>query len=152
MGIKLISTAFQDGGMIPAKYTCDGQNISPPLNWSGIPQSAKALALVSEDPDAPGKTWVHWVVYDLPPTATQLPEGVRPEETISGGGKQGKNDFGKIGFGGPCPPSGTHRYFFRLYALDRETGIQPGAMKEQLMKAIEGHVVAEGELMGRYKR
>ena len=152
MGIKLTSTAFQDGDMIPAKYSCDGQNISPPINFSGLPPSAKSLALVCDDPDAPGKTWVHWVLYDLPPTATELAENIAHEEKLSKGGKQGKNDFGKIGYGGPCPPSGTHRYVFRLFALDNETGIEPGATKEQLMKAIEGHMVAEGELMGRYKR
>ena len=152
VSIKLTSTAFQDGGMIPAKYTCDGQNVSPPLNWSGTPANVQGFALVCEDPDAPGKTWVHWVVYDLPSTITQLPEAAPAQETLASGGKQGKNDFGKIGYGGPCPPSGTHRYFFRLYALDKTTDLKAGATKDQLMNATEGHIIGQGELMGRYKR
>jgi len=152
VSIKLTSTAFQDGGMIPAKYTCDGQNVAPPLNWSGTPANVQGLALVCDDPDAPGKTWVHWVVYDLPSTSTQLPEATPAKETVASGGKQGKNDFGKIGYGGPCPPSGTHRYFFKLYALDKTTDLKAGATKDQLMNAIQGHIIGQGELMGRYKR
>jgi len=152
MTIKLTSTAFQDGGLIPARYTCDGPNVSPPLSWSGLPPGTKSLALVCEDPDAPGKTWTHWVVYGIPPTTMQLAEGIVHEETLSNGGKQGKNDFGKIGYGGPCPPSGTHRYFFKLSALDSEISLEPGATKDQLLGAIDGHVLAQGELMGKYKR
>lgn len=152
MTIKLTSTAFQDGGLIPARYTCDGPNVSPPLSWSGLPPGTKSLALVCEDPDAPGKTWTHWVVYGIPPTTMQMAEGIVHEETLSNGGKQGKNDFGKVGYGGPCPPSGTHRYFFKLSALDSETSLEPGATKDQLLGAIDGHVFAQGELMGKYKR
>lgn len=152
MSIKLTSTAFQDGGLIPSNYTCDGANVSPTLNWSGVPPTAKALAIVCEDPDAPGKTWVHWVVYDIPPTTMQLSEGIVHEEKLSNGSKQGTNDFKKVGYGGPCPPSGTHRYFFRLYALDSETSLGLGATKERLLEAIDGHVLAQGELMGKYKR
>ena len=152
MSIKLTSTAFQDGGLIPSNYTCDGANVSPTLNWSGVPPTAKALAIVCEDPDAPGKTWVHWVVYDIPPTTMQLPEGIVHEEKLSNGSKQGTNDFKNVGYGGPCPPSGTHRYFFRLYALDSETSLGLGATKERLLEAIDGHVLAQGELMGKYKR
>lgn len=152
MSIKLTSTAFQDGALIPSKYTCDGPNVSPQLSWSAVPPGAKALALVCDDPDAPGKTWVHWVVYDIPPITMELPEGIVHEEKLSNGGKQGQNDFGKIGYGGPCPPSGTHRYFFRLYALDSETSLELGATKDQLWKAIDGHVLAQGELMGKYQR
>ena len=152
MAIRLTSTAFNEGEMIPAKYTCDGANVSPPLSWSGAPEKTKSLALIADDPDAPGKTWVHWVVYDLPASADSLPENVAKQETISSGGKQGTTDFKKIGYGGPCPPSGTHRYFFKIYALDDETELKPGATKDELLKAMEGHTVAQGQLMGKYKR
>jgi Raf kinase inhibitor-like YbhB/YbcL family protein len=152
MSIKVTSIAFKDGEMIPKQYTCDGANVSPPLSWSGLPTSAKALALICDDPDAPGRTWVHWVVYDLPASANSLPENVTKEEKLTGGGKQGTTDFKKIGYGGPCPPSGTHRYYFKLFALDAETSLNPGATKDQLLKAMEGHIVAQGQLMGRYKR
>ena len=152
MAIKISSTAFQDGGLIPAKYTCDGANISPPLAWSGLPITTKSVALIVDDPDAPGRTWVHWVVYDLPAGNKQLAENLATQETISGGGKQGTNDFRKIGYGGPCPPSGTHRYFFKLYALDVEKILTPGATKEDLIKAMEGHILDQGELMGKYQR
>ena len=141
-------------------YTCDGQNISPPLAWSGVPSNAKSLALICDDPDAPGKTWVHWVLYDLPPfigesgtsSYGELSENVSPQESPGGRGKQGTNDFKKIGYGGPCPPSGTHRYLFKLYALDAETSLNPGATKEQLLKAMEGHIIAQGQLIGQYSR
>jgi Raf kinase inhibitor-like YbhB/YbcL family protein len=146
--LKLNSTAFVEGGAIPAQYTCDGTNISPPLAWSNLPPNTKAVALTVDDPDAPLKTWVHWVVYDLPATTTQLAENVK--NTLPGGGKQGTNDFRKASYGGPCPPSGTHRYFFKLYALDAETSLQPGATKDDLLKAMEGHILARGELMGKY--
>jgi Raf kinase inhibitor-like YbhB/YbcL family protein len=152
LALKLTSAAFEEGGMIPAKYTCDGDNVSPPLAWSGVPESAKTLALVADDPDAPRGTWVHWVVYQIPATEKGLPENVPARETLDGGARQGKNDFKNTGYGGPCPPSGTHRYFFHLYALDAEPNPPSGVSKEQLLKAIEGHVVAEGQLMGRYQR
>jgi Raf kinase inhibitor-like YbhB/YbcL family protein len=152
MSIKVTSTAFKDGQMIPKQYTCDGANVSPPLSWSGVPANAKTIALIVDDPDAPGKTWVHWVVYDLPVSATALPENVPKDEKLTGGGKQGTNDFRKIGYGGPCPPKGTHRYYFKLYALDIETSLNPGATKDQLLRASEGHVVAQGQLIGTYNR
>lgn len=152
MSIKLTSTAFDEGGMIPAEYTCDGQNISPPLAWSGVPEGAKTLALIADDPDAPRGTWVHWVVYQIPATEKGLPENVPPRETLDNGARAGTNDFKKLGYGGPCPPSGTHRYFFKLYALDATLDLSSGATKDQLLKATEGHVVAEGQLMGRYQR
>jgi Raf kinase inhibitor-like YbhB/YbcL family protein len=152
MDMKLTSTAFQDGGMIPAKYSCDGANVSPPLDWSGAPQTTKSFALICDDPDAPGKAWVHWIVFDLPASRTSLPENVPPQETIAGGGKQGMNDFKKIGYGGPCPPSGTHRYFFKIYALDAELKLDSRTTKDQLSQAMKDHVLAQGELMGRYKR
>ena len=152
MAIKLISTAFQEGGIIPKQYTCGGQNISPPLAWDSVPANAQALALIADDPDAPGKTWVHWVVFDMPATTKSLPENVPPQETIAGGGKQGTTDFRKVGYGGPCPPSGTHRYYFKVYALDKELGLDNKATKDQVLKAMEGHILAQGQLMGRYKR
>lgn len=150
--IKLTSPVFPEGGMIPKQYTCDGANISPPLAWSGVPESTKTLALVCDDPDAPGKTWVHWVLYDLPASSKELPEKVLPQQKLTSGGTQGTNDFRKTGYSGPCPPSGTHRYFFRLYAVDTETQLKPDATKEELLEAIEGHIVGQGQLIGKYKR
>lgn len=152
MTIQVTSSAFTEGGSIPSKYTCDGANVSPPLKWTSIPDATKSIALISDDPDAPRGTWVHWVVYDLPASLRELPEAVPPDKTLANGGKQGTNDFGKIGYGGPCPPSGTHRYFFKVYALDKALGLAPGATKAQLLKAMEGHVLAEGQLMGKYAR
>ena len=151
--LALTSTAFQEGGTIPQQYTCDGEDISPPLAWSAPPAGTKSLALVCDDPDAPGRTWVHWVVYDLPPSVTLLAEGLPPDEQLAGGGTQGTTDFGRIGYGGPCPPQGpAHRYFFKLYALDADLGLPAGATKKELLKAMEGHVLAEGQLVGRYQR
>jgi Raf kinase inhibitor-like YbhB/YbcL family protein len=147
--MKLESTAFAANGLIPAKYTCDGADISPPLGWDAPPPKTQSLALIVEDADAPGGTYTHWVLYDLPATATGLPEGVpvRGEQ-----GKQGKNDFGNFGYGGPCPPSGTHRYFFKLYALERKLSLAPGATKEQLRSAMDRHILATAELVGRYNK
>jgi len=152
MNMRVTSTAFQDGGMIPAKYSCDGTNVSPPLEWSDVPQNTKSVALICDDPDAPGKTWVHWVAFDLPAGRTSLPENVPPQNAIAGGGKQGTNDFKKIGYGGPCPPSGTHRYFFKIYALDAELKLDSKTTKDLLSQAMKDHILAQGELMGRYKR
>lgn len=152
MRIKVESAAFKEGEVIPRKYTCDGADISPPLSWSGIPEGTKSIALISDDPDAPMGTWVHWVVYDLPPNATGLPEKVPSERTLSNGAKQGMTDFRRIGYGGPCPPGGVHRYFFKVYALDTVLNLDPGATKKLLLKAMEGHVLGEGELVGKYKR
>lgn len=153
MTIEVTSPAFGEGGSIPSKYTCDGQNVSPPLRWNTIPDGAKSIALIVNDPDAPRGDWVHWVVYDLPASVRELGERVPPDEGILGnGGRQGKTDFGKIGYGGPCPPSGTHRYLFKVYALDKQLGLSPGATKAQLFKAMETHVLAEGQLVGKYAR
>ena len=159
MTIPLTSPAFEEGADIPRNYSCDGDDISPPLEWSGVPDQARSLVLICDDPDAPRGTWTHWVLYDLPSEATGLPEGLPTDETIrveSGGTghevRQGKNDFHRPGYGGPCPPSGTHRYFFRLYALDSTTGLEPGATRQQVERAMEGHVLAQGQLMGRYTR
>jgi Raf kinase inhibitor-like YbhB/YbcL family protein len=150
--IKLTSTAFKEGESIPRSYTCDGVNISPPLEWSGVPKTAKTIAIVADDPDAPGGTWVHWVLYNLPAANIGLVESLPASENLKAGGFQGKNDFGKIGFGGPCPPSGTHRYFFRIYALDGELPLKAGATKAELTKAMEGHTMLQGQLMGTYRR
>jgi len=150
--MEITSSAFGSGEMIPAKYTCDGADFSPPLEWSGSPAGTKSLALVCDDPDAPMGTWVHWVIYDIPPSATMLAEGITREKDLPGGGTQGINDFRRIGYGGPCPPGGTHRYFFKLYALDTALGLKPGITKDQLLKAMRGHILVEAQLMGTYKR
>jgi len=152
MEIKITSPAFEEGGMIPEVYTCDGIDISPPLKWSSVPQGTKTLALICDDPDAPIGTWVHWVIYNIPGDICELPENIPPEQEIKKGGIQGMNDSRKIGYGGPCPPGGTHRYFFKIYALDTEVDLQPGATKSQLLNAMEGHIIAKGQLMGRYSR
>lgn len=152
MEIKITSPAFENGGMIPAKYTCDGINVSPPLAWGSIPEGTKSLALISDDPDAPTGTWVHWVIYNLPADIKGLPENIPPLKELEHGAKQGITDFRRIGYGGPCPPSGTHRYYFKIYALDIMLDLEAGATKKQLLKAMEGHILAQGQLMGRYKR
>jgi Raf kinase inhibitor-like YbhB/YbcL family protein len=153
MKLELTSTAFQEGNAIPTKHTCDGPDLSPPLTWNAPPDGAKSLALTCDDPDAPLGTWVHWVLYDLPPDTTSLAEGIAPDKQLIGGAKQGTNDFGKFGYGGPCPPKGSaHRYFFKLYALDAELGLAAGATNKDLLKAMEGHVLAEGQLVGLYQR
>jgi hypothetical protein len=152
MKITINSTAFKEGGMIPKRYTCDGPNISPPLSWDSVPGGTKSLALICDDPDAPRGTWVHWVIFNLPANTKELSENIPPQQTFPNGAKQGRNDFGKIGYGGPCPPGGTHRYYFKLFALDNEINLEAGATKAELLKAMEGHILAEGQLMGRYKR
>ncbi len=148
------STAFAEGEPIPAKYTCEGEDVSPALTWTGVPEGTRGLALVSDDPDAPGRTWVHWVIYGIPTDTAGLPEGVPTTESLSDGARNGKNDFGKIGYGGPCPPPGhgVHRYFFKLYALDSAVDLGPGTTKNELLEAIEGHVLAKSELTGTYER
>ena len=152
MEIKITSSAFEEGGFIPAKYTCDGADVSPPLQWDAVPEGTKSVALICDDPDAPMGTWVHWVLFNLPSDAKELAENIPAEETLPNGAKQGVNDFGRIGYGGPCPPGGTHRYFFKIYALDTEVGLEAGADKRQLLKAMEGHILEQGQLVGKYKR
>lgn len=152
MKIKVESAAFKEGGTIPSKYTCDGIDISPPLSWSGIPDGTNSISLISDDPDAPMGTWVHWVLYNIPANVSDLHENLPTKNVLKNKAKQGTNDFGKIGYGGPCPPGGTHRYYFKLYALDKELDLEPGATKEQLLKAMDGHIMAEGQLMGKYSR
>jgi Raf kinase inhibitor-like YbhB/YbcL family protein len=150
--IQVISSGFKEGEPIPAKYTCDGENVSPPVKWSNLPDNTKSLALICDDPDAPGGTWVHWVVYNIPPTVGELPEGIVSTKEILKGARQGFNDFKRIGYGGPCPPSGRHRYFFQLYALDKDLGLASGKTKKDLLEAMEGHILAMGHLMGTYQR
>lgn len=153
MSIDLTSAAFQEGGAIPAKYTCDGADASPPLEWGDLPSGTQSLALICDDPDAPVGTWVHWVIYDIAPTQSGLPEAVPPSAITPQGAKQGVNDFRRTGYGGPCPPpGGAHRYFFKLYALDIGPGLPPGASKADLLRVMQGHILGEGALMGRYQR
>jgi len=152
MDVKITSSAFENEGMIPAKYTCDGADVSPPLQWESIPDGAKSVALICDDPDAPMGTFVHWVVFNVPADAKQLNENVPGDEILANGAKQGTSDFGRIGYGGPCPPGGTHRYFFKIYALDAQVDLEAGASKSELLKAMEGHIVAQGQLIGKYKR
>ena len=148
----LTSTAFRAGEMIPKQYTCDGRDVSPPLAWKDIPDGTKSLALICDDPDAPGKTWVHWVIFNLPADSDGLPEQVPPERNLENGARQGKNDFRRIGYGGPCPPGGTHRYYFKLCALDTVLESGPGITKNELLEIMDSHILAESELMGRYQR
>ncbi len=151
-GLVLASTAFKEGDAIPKQYGCKGADISPPLRWSGIPEKTKTFALIVDDPDAPMGTWVHWVIFNIPASVTGLPENVPAEESLPDGALQGKNDFKSFGYGGPCPPGGTHRYFFKLYALDTTLQLKAGCTKAELLKAMAGHILAEAQLMGRYSR
>jgi hypothetical protein len=152
MGFEIQSDVFEAGGAIPSKFTCDGQDVSPPLAWTGPPHGVAALALVMEDPDAPAGIWVHWVLYDSPVSLDGLAEGVPAEEELANGSLSGLNSWGRRGYGGPCPPSGSHRYFFRLYALDQPLDLAAGATKEQLVDAMQGHILGQTELMGTYSR
>jgi Raf kinase inhibitor-like YbhB/YbcL family protein len=151
--ITITSTAFSEGQPIPAKYSCEGSDISPPLKWTNAPANTKSFALIADDPDAPMGTWVHWVLYDLPPNTTELPEDVAKTQFIAGNAKQGLNSWPRLGYGGPCPPPGKpHRYFFKLYALETMLDVKPGATKKDVEAAMKGHVLAEGQLMGSYER
>jgi len=152
MELKVTSSAFKEGEMIPKKYTCDDRDVSPPLAWGQTPPGTKSAALICDDPDAPMGTWVHWVLFNVPAGTHELPENVAPEKTLAFGERQGKNSWGKIGYGGPCPPGGTHRYYFKLYALDTVLNLESGSTKAQLLAAMKGHILAEGQLMGKYKR
>ena len=144
--MKITSSAFQEGGNIPSKFSCDGADTSPPLQISDVPSGAKSLVLIVDDPDAPSGLFTHWMVWNISPQSSGIAEGSTPKEV------QGTNDFGKSGYGGPCPPSGTHRYYFKIFALDRELDLPFGAKRGQLDAAIKNHVLAQGELMGRYLR
>ena len=153
MTIKIRSAGFAEGQPIPSKYTCDGEDVSPPLSWDNAPNGTQSLALICDDPDAPSGTWVHWVIYDLSDRLTELPEAVPAKEEALSGAKQGRNDFGRTGYGGPCPPAGSaHRYYFKLYALDSALKLKVGATKADVENAMKGHIVGQGQLMGTYKR
>jgi Raf kinase inhibitor-like YbhB/YbcL family protein len=151
--MQLRASRFDHGADIPPYFTCDGGDLSPALTWTAAPAGTRSLALIVEDPDAPAHTWIHWVLYDIPPGERGLPEGVGHTAKLSAGTRQGTNDFGNTGYGGPCPPPGApHRYFFRIYALDSSVALDAGATAADLRRAMRGHVVAEAELMGRYGR
>ncbi len=152
MAIHLSSNAFTEGAMIPQRYSCDGENISPPLFWTGVPSGTRSLALICDDPDAPVGTWDHWVLYNIPADATGLPESVPEKAVLDTGAVHGSNSWGRIGYGGPCPPGGTHRYFFKIFALDTLLDLKSGATTSQLLETMEGHILGQGQLMGRYRR
>jgi Raf kinase inhibitor-like YbhB/YbcL family protein len=153
MPLQIASTAFSNGGTIAKNYTCDGSDVSPPLSWKDAPSGIQSYALIADDPDAPAGTWVHWVLYNLPANAKELPEGVKKQEQLPDGTLQGRNDFRKIGYNGPCPPPGKpHRYFFKLYALNAKLTLKPGATKNDVESAMKGHLLAQTELMGKYGR
>ena len=150
--LTLSSPAFAAGASIPAVYSCDGKDQSPPLRWTGAPAGTKSFALIMDDPDAPAGTWVHWLIFNIPAQATGLPEAVRPAATLDDGSVQGTNSWRRLGYGGPCPPRGQHRYFFKLYALDAMLSLSSSAGKADLLRAMEGHILAQAELMGVYRR
>jgi Raf kinase inhibitor-like YbhB/YbcL family protein len=153
MAMKISSTVFREGDTIPKPYTGDGKNISPPLSWQNVPAGTQSFALICDDPDAPRSTWVHWVLFNLPAETQGLAEGIAPQKELGDGAKQGTNDFGKIGFGGPAPPRGNaHRYFFKLYALDSMLNLPGGATRDQVVGAMRGHILGEGQTMGKYAR
>ena len=153
MTFALQTSAFEPGGEIPAQYTCSGTDISPQLTWSEVPAGTQALALIVDDPDAPSGTFTHWVLYNLPPQEKELRENLPKTEQLSNGALQGRNDFRRTGYGGPCPPPGKpHRYFFKLYALGTKLNLKAGATKSELEAAIKGHILAQAELMGKFKR
>jgi Raf kinase inhibitor-like YbhB/YbcL family protein len=154
--LKLVSGAFEQGASIPKRHTCEGEDLSPPLAWSGVPAGTRSLALIVDDPDAPDPaapkmTWVHWVLYNLPADTTRLDQGIAPS-ALPAGTLQGKNDWKRTGYGGPCPPIGRHRYFHKLYALDAMLSDLKQPTKDQLLKAMQGHVLAQAELVGTYQK
>lgn len=152
MDFHIQSDVFGSGGPIPGRFTCDGEDVSPPLTWGGVPEGAASLALIMDDPDAPAGIWIHWVLYDIPAGLNGLPEGVPADELLSDGRASGLNSWQRNGYGGPCPPSGTHRYFFRLYALDKMLGLPAGTTKDGLLDAMQGHILGQTEVMGTYAR
>jgi len=153
MAFDLTSSAFQEGDIIPKKYTCDGSDVSPPLCWGIPPTGTGGYVIIADDPDAPVGTWVHWVIYNLPLDLRGLPEGIPTKERLADGAFQGLNDFKRVGYGGPCPPPGKpHRYYFKLYALDRALDVKPRATKARVLNACKGHILAEAQLMGRFGR
>jgi Raf kinase inhibitor-like YbhB/YbcL family protein len=153
MSLKLASDAFEEGKPIPKDHTCDGADRSPPLHWEGAPDAAKGFAIVVDDPDAPSGNWNHWLIYNIPPAAKALAEGVPTQGSLGDGTRQGTNDFGKVGYGGPCPPRGSnHRYYFKVYALSAPLELEPGAKRDAVLKALKGKTLGDAQLMGRYGR
>jgi len=153
MNLQVKSPDFASGGTIPKQFTCEGVDASPALEWSAPPSGTESFALITDDPDAPAGTWVHWVAFDLPPTLRSLPQAVPKKEQLPDGTRQGQNDFGKTGYGGPCPPPGkVHRYFFKIYALDTKLNLPSRATKKDVERAMQNHVLAQGEYVGRYSR
>lgn len=152
MAFQLTSRAFKDGEMIPSHYTADGDDVSPPLEWKDPPASTKSFALICDDPDAPGGSFTHWLIYNIPSNTLLLPEAFPSLKTLPNGGKQGLNDFGSIGYGGPAPPSGTHRYIFKLYALNAVLDLEEGVKKGPLERALQRRILEEAQLIGRYQR
>jgi Raf kinase inhibitor-like YbhB/YbcL family protein len=152
MTFDLTSSAFVHKGVIPTQYSCKDKDQSPTLSWSGAPAGTKSYALIVDDPDAPSGTWVHWVYYNIPASQTSLMEGLAREKEFKDGSRNGENSWGVLGYDGPCPPSGTHRYFFKMYALDAVLALEPGATKPELLKAMQGHILATAELMGTFKK
>ncbi len=152
MEFPFTSTAFNNEERIPTKYACDGQYISPPLQWSDPPQDTKSFALICDDPDTPRGTWVHWILYNIPASTGALQEAIPSDANLADGSWHGMNNWGRLGYGGPCPPSGTHRYFFNLYALDKMLDLYAGASKSQVRQAMQGHILAQAQLMGKYSR
>ena len=152
MTIKVTSSAFVDSNMIPAKYTCQGQDISPPLKWEAVPEGTISIALICDDPDAPMGTWDHWLLFNIPASESEIQEGVPAQAELTNGARHGKNSWRRKDYGGPCPPGGTHRYFFKFYALDTLLDLESGVSKQELMKAMQGHILAQAELMGKFKR
>lgn len=154
MSFTLYSNDFLPGDLIPPRFSCEGQDISPAINWGDPPPGTMSFALICDDPDAPGGTFVHWVFYRIPNKVRGLPQNVEKDPELSDGSRQGKNDFGRIGYGGPCPPPGhgPHRYFFKIYALDEVPNLPAGASKDELLAAMEGHILAQAEVMGRFER
>lgn len=152
-GLRVESTAFAETETIPVRYTCDGDDVSPPLSWSEPPAGAQSLVLIGDDPDAPMRTWDHWVLFDIPTGTRSLPEGIPPDPIVPGIGTHGSNSWRRLGYGGPCPPPGEpHRYYYTIYALDASLDLEPGSTRKDIEEAMQGHVLAEGKLMGRYGR
>jgi Raf kinase inhibitor-like YbhB/YbcL family protein len=152
VAFTITSTAFKHEEMIPEKYTCDGPDVSPQLAWTNVPESAKSFALICDDPDAPAGDWVHWVVYNISSETRELKEKIANDAVLPDGARHGTNDFGKYGYGGPCPPGGTHRYYFKLYALDTMLSLKDKVTRKDLLEGMKGHILGQAELMGKYKR
>ena len=153
MSFSISSTSFPNGGDIPKKFTCDGADVSPELSWTGPPAGTQSFALIADDPDAPSGTWTHWVLFDLAPDTNNLAESVSKIDELPGGERQGRNDFRKICYNGPCPPPGKpHRYFYKLYALDAKLDLKPGSSKQEVEQAMEGRILGKAQWMGKYQR